>query len=85
MGNKEGEMKTKEDLAFYTNEELINELFSRQTFAGFIVRPHGPIEVEENADVMQFDLTWSPRLTTEAIRQILEEAIVRFEDDKENN
>jgi len=57
------------ELAFHTNEELISELLSRATFAGFIVRPKRPTEEAEKEASVEFDLSWSPRLRIVVVKR----------------
>jgi hypothetical protein len=64
-----------DSLEFYTNEELINELLTRTTFVGIIIKPKLAIEEAKLSPLVEFDMTWSTVITDETVQKILEEAI----------
>jgi hypothetical protein len=70
------------ELSFYTNEELITELLRRQTFAGIVLRPNGPLEEIEKDPYIQFDMTWSTRLPDKTVISLLELASERLKGKK---
>lgn len=67
------------ELAFHTNEELISELLSRATFAGFIARPKYPAEVAEKTETVEFDLSWSARLKISTVKELLHKALCKLD------
>lgn len=80
------QMETQTELSFYTNEELIEELLKRKTFAGIVLRPNGPIEEIEKQPFIQFDMSWSPRLPDKTVISLLELASQRLKGgEPENN
>lgn len=60
-----------DDLAFYTNEELISELLKRKTFAGVVIRPKGSVEDLKNVPVVEFDMSWTALLPLNTVRTLL--------------
>lgn len=67
------------ELAFHTNEELISELLSRYTFAGFVVYPQKPTEETEKSSCVDFDLIWSSRLKVNVVKELLKKALCKLE------
>ena len=69
-----------EDLSFFTNEELISELLTRSTFAGIIIKPKEPLEDVETLPTIQFDMLWSQRLPQSTVKNLLNEALIKIEE-----
>ena len=69
-----------EDLSFFTNEELIGELLTRSTFAGIIIKPKEPLEDVETLPTIQFDMLWSQRLPQSTVKNLLNEALIKIEE-----
>ena len=72
--------KTMNNLEFYTNTELIEELLSRTTFAGIILKPQQSVEEAAKEPYIQFDMMWTPTLTDNAVENLLEVALSKLKE-----
>ena len=68
-------------LEFYTNEELVKELFSRTTFAGIILKTKKAIEEVKTEPYVQFDMYWNHVLTENTVQSLLEGALSQLKGD----
>jgi hypothetical protein len=71
------------ELSFFTNDELVKELLSRQTFAGIIVKTRDPLEEIRDEPIIQFDMMWGQTIPESTVKKLLDEAILKL-GDKEN-
>lgn len=67
-----------EQLPFYPNEELVDELLARQTFAGIIIKPKDPLEEIESKPIIEFDMMWSKRLPESTVKKLLTGALEKL-------